>query len=85
MQAHQLDGDVDDVAIFAGALTAAELAARWDQSLTDRAASGLEPDLVLFWNFNDPLAEPGYIRNIGTAGAGYDLRLGALPKPAVDL
>ena len=47
---------LDDVAIFAGQLTADELAARWNQSLTTRLLANEEPKLVLFWNFNDPLA-----------------------------
>ena len=51
-------------------------------SITNRLASGLEPNLVLFYNFNDPLTTAGEIANLGTAGADYDLVLGKLPKPA---
>eukprot|EP00966_Prymnesium_polylepis_P066406 1541562-Prymnesium_polylepis.1 len=39
---------MDDVAIFATALTDAEITARWDQSLTDRLGSSLEPNLIFF-------------------------------------
>ena len=41
-----MDGELDDVAFFAGALTDQQIADRWDQSLSDRLAAGLEPDLV---------------------------------------
>ena len=44
----ELNGRLDDVAIFAGALDASEVAERWNQSLTDRLARGLESKLVLF-------------------------------------
>ena len=27
------------------------------------------PQLVLFYNFNDPEADPGYVQNLGLAGA----------------
>ena len=28
---------------------------RWNASLTDRIAAGMEPDLALFYNFNEPV------------------------------
>ena len=71
---------LDDVAIFAEALTDAEIAARWNQSLTARLAASQEPNLVLFWNFNDPVSTAGEIPNVGLAGAAYNLKLGRLPK-----
>jgi hypothetical protein len=74
------DGEMDDVAVFAGALSASEVAARWNASLADRIAAASEPNLVLFWNFNEPLASEGWISNLGTAGPDYDLSLGVLPK-----
>ena len=78
------DGDMDDVAIFAGTLSANDIRLRWNSSLTNRIASGLEPSLVLFWNFNHPLASPGWIHNLGTAGADYDLQVGSLPKQSCE-
>ena len=33
---------------------------------------------MLFYNFNQPLATPGEVVNLGTAGTGYNLVLGAL-------
>eukprot|EP00966_Prymnesium_polylepis_P125372 2899028-Prymnesium_polylepis.1 len=78
----ELDGELDDVAFFANALTAAQISERWDQSLTNRRAAGQEPDLILFYNFNDPLTTAGTVANLGTAGSDYDLVLGALPKAA---
>ena len=36
-------GDVDDFALFNRVLTADDVAARWNASLTDRIAAGLEP------------------------------------------
>ena len=73
---HALTGHLDDFALFAAALTPEQIAERWNASLTDRIGSGLEPDLIVFYNFNDPLSEPGVARNSGTAGADYDLLLG---------
>ena len=52
------NGELDDLGFFAGALTPAEVAARWNASLTDRVAAGQEPNLLMLWNFNDPLAAP---------------------------
>ena len=53
----QFEGEMDDVAIFATALTDAEITARWDQSLTDRLGSSLEPTLIFFcapWPLHRP-------------------------------
>ncbi len=50
---------MDDWAMFSGALTAAEIAERWDKSLTARLAANLEPNLAIFYNFNDPLPPVG--------------------------
>ena len=50
---------MDDWAMFSGALTAVEIAERWDKSLTARLAANLEPNLAIFYNFNDPLPPVG--------------------------
>ena len=50
---------MDDWAMFSGALTAAEVAERWDKSLTARLAANLEPNLAIFYNFNDQLPPVG--------------------------
>jgi hypothetical protein len=81
LQLSAFHGEMDDVAVFAGALSDDDVASRWNASLTDRLSAGEEPDLVIFWNFNDPISDPGWIANLGRAGSDYDLRLGALPKP----
>ena len=44
----ETDIQMDDLAIFAGALSAEEVAARWNASLTDRLTLGLERNLVFF-------------------------------------
>ena len=57
-----------------GVLNDTEVLERWDQSLTARAQAGLEPNLVLFYNFDRPdLPE---VPNLGSAGSEYDLLLG---------
>lgn len=52
-------GEMDDVAFWNVALTDSDISARWDSSsglasLTKRLVDGTEPDLQLFFNFNDP-------------------------------
>ena len=65
------DGAIDDLAFFAGALTDAEVKERWDQPLTSRVQAGVEPRLILFYDFDNPsLAN---IPNLGTASNDYDL------------
>ena len=65
------DGALDDLAFFAGALTDAEVKERWDQPLTSRVQAGVEPNLILFYDFDNPsLAN---IPNLGRAGSDYDL------------
>ena len=75
------DGEMDDVAVFAGTLSAAEVGARWNRSLSDRRAAGLEPSLILFYNFNEAPSAEGWVANLGTAGSDGDLQLGTIPKP----
>ena len=65
------DGAIDDLAFFSGALTDAEVKERWDQPLTSRVQGGLEPKLVLFYDFDTPSS--ANIPNLGTAGGDYDL------------
>ena len=83
------DGEMDDVAVFAGVLSAASIEERWNRSLTDRLVAGLEPSLVLLYNFNAPPAlgeaggRRGWVPNLGSAGVEYDLSLGALPKESI--
>ena len=44
---------------------------RWNKPLTSRLLAGQEPNLILFYDFDDPsLAN---IPNRGTAGSDYDL------------
>lgn len=69
------------VAVWAGVLSDAQVVVAASGSLTNRITAGLEDNLVLFWNFNDPLTSPGEVANLGTAGTDYDLILGRLPKP----
>eukprot|EP00966_Prymnesium_polylepis_P059907 1389651-Prymnesium_polylepis.1 len=69
-------GDLDDVAFFAGKMTDAEVALRWNTSLIHPAATGSEPNLVLLWDFDDPLSSEGKIPNRGSAGGDYNLTLG---------
>ena len=71
-------GDVDDLGFFGGVLSDADVQARWNESLSNRLAEGLEPNLILFWNFND--AREGTALNLGTAGSDYDLLLGRLGR-----
>ena len=67
---------IDDWAMWGGVLSASEISSRWDKSLTARVAAGLEPNLVFFYNFNDPISFPGEVVNVGTAGTAYNLVLG---------
>jgi hypothetical protein len=76
----QLNGELDDMAFFGQTLTTAEVAERWNQSLTDRRLAGSEPNLIVFWNFDDPVSEAGFVPNLGSAGRDFDLRLGDVDK-----
>ena len=82
----QMSGRMDEVAVFAGVLSAADIAARFDQSLATRIRAGSEPDLIIFYDFENVAYDATYgvdiVPNLGTAGSGYDLMLGRLPKPA---
>ena len=44
----RVDGEMDDVAVFSGALSAADVLTRRDESITDRLLAGLEPNLAFF-------------------------------------
>eukprot|EP00966_Prymnesium_polylepis_P293143 6770865-Prymnesium_polylepis.1 len=72
------NGDLDDLGFFGGVLSDSDVKARWNVSLSDRIKRGVEPDLVLFWNFDS--AHLGRIPNVGTAGSDYDLVLGRLGR-----
>ena len=77
--AFSFDGTMDDIAFWGGALTEEEVALRWDASLSRRVASGDEPDLLLFYDFNDPSASSSGVEpNLGSAGSAYDLLLGLI-------
>lgn len=76
------NGQLDDFAFWVGALTDQEITERWNSSLTERVSLGLEPDLALLYNFNDPVATPGHVPNVGTAGNDYDLIMGAVDGTA---
>ena len=75
------EGALDDFAMYAGPLGGAEIAERWNRSLTNRQARGLEPDLILFYNFNN--CSNGVCPNLGSAGLEYDLMLGRLKPGAM--
>ena len=70
-------GELDDVAVFGAVLDEAQIADRWNASLADRLGAGLEPHLVLFWDFEEVRPnETDAVANWGSAGADYDLLLG---------
>ena len=80
-------GEMDDVALFAGVLTASEVATVRSQPI---ASSTLKP--VLAWDFDasgvtDPsdtaCSECPYAPNVGTTGSEYDMLLGRLPKDGI--
>ena len=48
------DAVLDDVAIFTGAKSASEVSEIWNVSLTKRIDDGNEPNLAIFYDFNDP-------------------------------
>ena len=75
-------GQLDDVALFVGALSETEMGQRWNSSLTQRLADGLEPALAIFYDFNDPITTPGEIPNLGYAGSDFDLVFGQLDATA---
>lgn len=77
--AYGFSGGIDDLAVVAGALSAEEIALRWNSSLTERRLAGLEPDMVLLYNFNHPTEHEGYEPNLGSAGSDYDFVFGRLP------
>lgn len=73
------DGEMDDVAIFGGVLTDEEIALRWNASLSTRLREGLEPRLVVFYNFDEATVErrrlasaPAGGADACSAGAGLD-------------
>ena len=71
------DGEIDDVAFYAGVLTEAEVHGLWNRPLNSTA---LQP--VIGWSFEEVLTEAEgalYVRNIGSAGSDYDCFLGVLP------
>ena len=67
------DGQMDDFALFGGALTPSEVSARWNSSLTERVEDRLEPNLLFFYNFDLPLNASGEVINLGTAGMDYNM------------
>ena len=76
-----MDGELDDVGIYAKVLSQTEIRDMASQtdgaSQADGAAS--DPDLILFWDFNDG-PNGGVVPNKGRAGTNYDLLMGQLPK-----
>ena len=54
-----------------GLLTDAQVKERWDQPLTSRVLGGMEPNLILFYDFDSPASVN--IPNLGSAGSDYDL------------
>ena len=70
-------GQIDDLALHQGALSAAQIEERWNASLTDRIWRGLEPNLALFYSFDEPNSVDGLeVVNHGTAGGAYNLLIG---------
>lgn len=78
-------GELDDVAVFGGALTQADISAKWNTALSDATGSFDKTNLVIFWNFDELKTETDftYVTNKGTSGVNYDLRLGGMPKIAI--
>ena len=74
---YSLDGEVDDIGIYAAVLTQTEIQALATTSQADGATS--DPNLILFWDFNDG-PNGGVVPNKGSAGSNYDLLMGRLPK-----
>jgi len=76
-----IDGELDDLGLYAKALTAAEVRAIATSSQADKQRGfAADPDLIIFWDFNDG-PNGGVVPNRGTAGSDYDLLMGQLPKP----
>eukprot|EP00966_Prymnesium_polylepis_P003701 84647-Prymnesium_polylepis.1 len=72
-------GEMDDLAIFSGALSQAAIAERWNASLSARLFEGLEPHLPIFYDFDGAHTMP-HVPNLGHAGGEYNLTLGRVPK-----
>ena len=79
--AMSIDGEVDDVAVYARIMSPAEVATAATRSGRDL----LDADSIFLYTFDDPTTEPGVVRNLGTASTGgnrdYDMVLGRFPKP----
>ena len=73
-----MDGEVDDIGVYAKVLNQSEIQAIYaTSSQADGAAN--DSSLILFWDFNDG-PNDGVVLNKGRAGTGYDLLMGEMPK-----
>ena len=83
--AFQLSGRLDDIAVWAGALSGADIKVNLSTSLSARRRDGLEPDLVFLYDFEgvayDGALGVNIAPNLGSAGSDYDLMLGKMAKP----
>lgn len=77
---YSMNGELDDVAMWARALDEREVGEMWNTSISARVSAGRESDLILFYNFNNlSAATLGFVPNLGTGGSDFDLLLGELP------
>ncbi|KAL1511077.1 hypothetical protein AB1Y20_005900 [Prymnesium parvum] len=73
-------GEMDDLAIYVGALSTAQVATIWNAPV---ASAGSSPTPVFAYNFDEVLGgDAPYVRNIGSTGAQYDLLLGRISRGA---
>ena len=84
--ASQLSGRLDDIAVWAGALSGADIKVKLSKPLSAWRRDGLEPDLVFLYDFEGVAYDDAYgvniAPNLGSAGSDYDLMLGKMAKPA---
>ena len=85
-QEFQLSGRLDDIAVWAGVQSEADIASKYATSLAARKRAGLEPDLIFLYDFEgvayDSTFGVNIAPNLGSAGSDYDLMLGKMAKPA---
>ena len=82
------DGEMDDLALWAGTLSAADVAtvaSKHGSTMLGATVSGTSP--VFLYTFDEPLVDGtsghAYVQNKGTAktSSDYDMVMGRLPKP----
>jgi hypothetical protein len=92
---HTFDGEIDDIAVWAGELSPAEILDVWSLQGEDMLGQGPSGSIdgiarsspVFLWTFDEPLLDTSgpvdkpYVENKGTANvAAYDMVLGRMPK-----